>query len=133
MRRLWQLASIDTIFKMIDCKKIFRFITTKGSSLDQKKGSLSLCCVYTSIINVTPEGVARLGQPRRKGRLKCEFLIPVGVPDPVTAPDQAGREGGREMPSPRRMRRIAFTQTPLFTSLSKTKSISTHFQKCSSY
>lgn len=107
---------------MIDCKKVFRFITTKGSSLDQKKGSLSLCCVYTSIINVTPEG----GQPRRKGRLKCEFLIPVGVPDPVTAPDQAGREGGREMPSPRRMRRIAFTQTPLFTSLSKTKSISVH-------
>ena len=60
--------------------------------MDQKKDSLSLCCVYTSIINVTPEGVARLGQPRRKGRLKCEFLIPVGVPDPVTGPDQAGRE-----------------------------------------
>ena len=68
----------------------------------------------------------RLGKPRRKGRLKCEFLIPIGLSDPVTASDQVGREGGREMPSPRRMRRIPFIQTPLFTTLSKIKSISTH-------
>ena len=60
----------------------------------------------------------RLDQPRRKGRLKCEFLIPIGVSDPETASDQVGRKEGRETPSPRRMRRISFIQTPLFTSLS---------------
>ena len=75
----------------------------------------------------------RLGQPRRKSRLKCEFLIPIGVSDPVMASDRVGREGGREMPSSRRMRRVALTQTPLFTSLSKIKSISAHIQKCCSY